>query len=67
LTAGREQGRLLIKDDGSGIPAGASSSSGMGLHIMKYRSGEIGGALEIRRGEVRGTVVICNFPVKQIE
>ncbi|MGA2537064.1 MAG: PAS domain S-box protein [Terracidiphilus sp.] len=67
LTAGREQGRLMIKDDGSGIPAGASSSSGMGLHIMKYRSGEIGGALEIRRGEVRGTVVICNFPVKQIE
>jgi nitrate/nitrite-specific signal transduction histidine kinase len=39
----------------------------MGLHIMKYRSGMIGGALEIRRGDPRGTVVTCTFPVKERE
>jgi len=35
----------------------------MGLQIMKYRSGMIGGALEIRRDSTRGTNVICTFPV----
>ena len=67
LTAGPAQGRLVIRDDGKGIPEGVASCHGMGLHIMKYRSGMIGGALEIRRGDPRGTVVTCTFPVKERE
>jgi nitrate/nitrite-specific signal transduction histidine kinase len=35
----------------------------MGLHIMNYRAGMIGGTLEIRRDGARGTFVVCNFPV----
>src|ERR1700734_2280399 len=52
LTAEQGQGTLLIKDDG------------MGLHIMNYRAGMIGGTLEVRRDTTRGTVVTCKFPVK---
>src|ERR1700733_10664703 len=43
LTAGQGRGRLVIKDDGKGIAEGVAGSRGMGLHIMKYRSGMIGG------------------------
>ncbi len=63
LTAGADRGILVIKDDGRGIPEGIANSRGMGLQIMKYRSGMIGGALEIRRDLVRGTLVICTFPI----
>jgi len=63
LTAGAGRGSLVIKDDGEGIPDGTARSGGMGLQIMKYRSGMIGGALEIRRDSTRGTNVICTFPV----
>jgi PAS domain S-box-containing protein len=65
LTAGPEWGRLVIKDDGKGIANGGAGSRGMGLHIMKYRSGMIGGAIEIGRGAERGTIVTCTFPMKE--
>ncbi len=67
LTAAHDRGRLVIKDNGKGIPEGASSAEGMGLHIMRYRSGMIGGALEIRPGSAHGTIVACTFPLKQNE
>jgi PAS domain S-box-containing protein len=67
LTAGPERGRLTIEDNGHGIVEQGAGSSGIGLHIMKYRSGMIGGALEIRRRAARGTVVTCTFPVKEGE
>jgi nitrate/nitrite-specific signal transduction histidine kinase len=65
LTAAQDSGRLVIKDDGKGIPEGAASAQGMGLHIMRYRSGMIGGVLKIRPGSTRGTIVACTFPLKQ--
>jgi PAS domain S-box-containing protein len=65
LTAGAGRGTLVIRDDGKGIPDGTARSGGMGLQIMKYRSGMIGGALEIRRGTARGTSVTCTFPVNE--
>ena len=55
----------MIRDDGKGIPDGIARSTGMGLQIMKYRSGMIGGALDIRRGTARGTIVTCMFPVNE--
>ena len=64
LTADRGRGTLLIKDDGRGIAESPASPQGMGLHIMNYRAGMIGGTLEIRPDAARGTVVTCNFPVK---
>ena len=62
LFAGDTRGTLMIKDDGEGIPE-APAKTGMGLHIMNYRAGMIGGTLEVRRDGARGTFVVCNFPV----
>jgi PAS domain S-box-containing protein len=65
MTAGKGRGRLVIEDDGKGIGEAAAGSRGVGLHIMKYRSGMIGGALEVKRGAVRGTIVTCTFPLRE--
>src|ERR1700678_419708 len=64
LTAEEGRGRLLIKDDGKGITENPAHTQGMGLHIMNYRAGVIGGVLEARRDTPRGTVVTCTFPVR---
>jgi signal transduction histidine kinase len=51
---------LLIKDDGCGIPAnGQRGQRGMGLPIMKYRAGVIGGRCVIEAMETGGTQVSC--------
>jgi len=63
LTADQGRGTLSIKDNGKGIAANPSSTQGMGLHIMKYRAGMIGGALDVRRDTTCGTVVRCLFPL----
>jgi nitrate/nitrite-specific signal transduction histidine kinase len=39
----------------------------MGLHLMNYRARMIGASLQIQRGEIRGTVVTCLFPVEDQE
>ena len=64
LTAEQGWGTLLIKDDGKGIAENPRGTHGMGLHIMNYRAGMIGGTLEVRRDTTRGTVVACIFPAK---
>jgi PAS domain S-box-containing protein len=52
---------LTISDDGLGLPAEFSSSKGMGVHIMKYRAGMIGGRLSIAPGQRTGTKVVCTW------
>jgi PAS domain S-box-containing protein len=64
LTAESGRGTLLIKDDGSGITENRGNNPGMGLHIMNYRAGMIGGSLEVARDPVQGTIVNCIFPIK---
>jgi PAS domain S-box-containing protein len=66
LTAEDGRGTLLVKDDGSGIAEVREHPQGMGLHIMNYRAGIIGGTLEVRPGEVSGTSVLCTFPIRTI-
>jgi signal transduction histidine kinase len=56
-------GTLVINDDGTGIQENHPSNHGMGLHIMTYRAGMIGGRLEIKSNQPRGTCVICMFPL----
>jgi len=56
------RGILSIRDDGSGITDAGANQNGMGLHIMRYRAGIIGGVLEIVRCGERGTLVTCMFP-----
>src|SRR5277367_304073 len=64
LTAEEGRGKLLIKDDGKGIAENPVKTDGMGLHIMNYRAGMIGGTLEVRPDISHGTVVSCIFPVR---
>jgi PAS domain S-box-containing protein len=61
------RGALVIKDDGKGIAVNPSGSQGMGLHIMNYRAGMIGGDLDIRPDVPQGTIVACTFPMKESE
>jgi len=64
LTAEDGKGMLLIKDDGAGIAQNRGNNQGMGLHIMNYRAGMIGGVLEVAPDPAGGTSVACTFPVK---
>jgi PAS domain S-box-containing protein len=67
LKAEQGRGRMAVYDDGKGIVEGPERTQGMGLHIMHYRAGMIGGALEVRRDSAGGTVVACNFPMNESE
>jgi PAS domain S-box-containing protein len=58
-------GSLTITDDGTGIPELSDSTRGLGLRIMSYRATMVGGSMEIRRGEPRGTVIACRFPLEK--
>jgi len=63
LTAENEKGTLLIQDDGTGIAENHGNSQGMGLQIMNYRAGMIGGTLEVAPSPAQGTTVTCFFPI----
>jgi PAS domain S-box-containing protein len=63
LFSGDHEGTLIINDDGVGIERPRSPHSGVGLHIMNYRAGMVGGNLEVRREQPHGTAVTCRFPV----
>jgi PAS domain S-box-containing protein len=63
LFCGESEGTMIVKDDGIGIQRPAAPHAGVGLHIMNYRAGIIGGNLEIRREHPRGTAVVCRFPM----
>jgi PAS domain S-box-containing protein len=65
LFSGEREGTLIVKDDGVGIERPLTPHAGVGLQIMNYRAGMIGGNLEIRREQPRGTSVICRFPIKK--
>lgn len=67
LTADQGRGTLLIRDDGSGIAKNREPSHGMGLHIMNYRAGMIGGTLEVHPDGEHGTSVTCGFPLPATE
>ena len=55
---------LIVKNDGLYFPKVIPSKKGMGLRIMEHRSEVIGGSLEIRKGDGKGTVLKCVFPNK---
>jgi signal transduction histidine kinase len=53
---------LNIKDDGIGLSDKAEARQGLGLRIMKYRAGLIGGVLQIGSAEEGGTIVTLRLP-----
>ncbi len=54
----RENITAEVTDNGVGIPQGAREEGGMGLQILKYRAGVIGGELRIRSKDT-GTIITC--------
>ncbi|MDB5297538.1 MAG: fixL, partial [Phycisphaerales bacterium] len=59
---------LTVHDDGVGFdPATAAAAApgpakGMGLQVMRYRAGVIGGKLDVLTGQGDGTTVRCDIP-----
>jgi signal transduction histidine kinase len=56
--------RLVIEDNGTGIPQPLPGPPGMGLSIMQYRARTIGGELEVAPRPEGGTIVACTFHQK---
>jgi two-component system sensor histidine kinase NreB len=56
---------LEISDDGRGFTAGGISG-GIGLRIMSYRTGMIGGHFHIESKPGKGTKVICRVPLSRV-
>lgn len=64
LTMDDSQNELLVMDNGSGFSMGEDyrEKMGMGLRLMQYRAGMIGGALKITAEVGKGTQIQCIFP-----
>jgi signal transduction histidine kinase len=59
------RGTLTISNDGTPIAEPPPRHTGVGIHIMNYRAGMIGGTLEIRRAGAQGAMVTCLFPLNE--
>jgi signal transduction histidine kinase len=55
---------LKIVDNGRGFGQLPPPQTGMGLRIMHYRAGMIGGSLTMDNGSHGGATVICSVPAK---
>lgn len=53
---------LTVTDDGVGVPKAPERSDGLGMHIMRYRAGIIGGQITVEPGPEGGTRVRCLVP-----
>jgi signal transduction histidine kinase len=52
---------LGVRDDGVGLPRTPRKHKGMGLHVMQYRAGMVGGSFVVQREPQGGTSVICSL------
>jgi signal transduction histidine kinase len=59
LAVGGNTLALAVSDDGIGIRGTPARKKGMGLRIMGYRAGVIGGSLAVQRAAAGGTTVAC--------
>lgn len=57
--------QLVIRDHGAGIPERLPKKNGMGLRIMQYRAGMIGGTLVVQKAARGGTTVACTVSSPQ--
>jgi signal transduction histidine kinase len=59
--------QLVIEDDGKGLSFTSPKGKGLGLRIMAYRAGLIGGQLKTERPANGGTRVVCLVPLEKLE
>jgi PAS domain S-box-containing protein len=67
LACGPERFSLCVKDNGVGFSRDAAKNQGMGLRIMQYRAGMLGGTLSVEPNSDGGTSVICLVPAAWIK
>jgi two-component system, LuxR family, sensor kinase FixL len=53
---------LMITDEGGGFELDDSPAAGLGLRLMRYRAGLIGGRLSVNSEPEVGTSVVCTIP-----
>jgi signal transduction histidine kinase len=58
--------QLAIEDNGKGLSSSEKPAKGLGLRIMAYRAGIIGGELKIESPSSGGTRIVCVIPVEKI-
>lgn len=57
--------KIEIRDDGKGFDVGGiPETGGLGLTGMRERAGLVGGQLEIRSNNNKGTRIICRIPIQ---
>lgn len=59
-------GCLTIQDDGKGVPSDRGKHAGLGLRIMAYRAGLVGGEFDVSSSG-SGTTITCTFPLAASE
>jgi signal transduction histidine kinase len=64
LNLSEREGRvnLTVEDDGVGLPETSQDGGGLGIRIMAYRAGMIGGTCSVEPAATGGTIVTCSFP-----
>jgi two-component system CheB/CheR fusion protein len=65
LAAGSEGVTLAIENNGDPMRAATHEKRGMGLNVMRYRAGSIGGTLSIESIKRKGVSVTCTLPSKK--
>ena len=57
---------LCVNDNGRGFRSGPVDTKGMGLRIMQFRAGMIGGTLVVERAASGGVMVVCSAPSRGV-
>ena len=66
LTREEKMFRLIIEDDGKGLPLSNGRGIGLGLKIMAYRAQLIGGEFKIEYPSKGGTRIVCLVPIEKL-
>jgi signal transduction histidine kinase len=56
---------LVVADNGVGFAVDSATGRGLGIAGMRERVRELGGHLEVRTSEGRGTDVIASVPLER--
>ena len=63
LSSDEHEVKLIVRNDGDPLPDGDCENDGMGLRIMRYRAGIIGGTLRIENTTDGQVSVACSLPI----
>ena len=64
LSLANDQATLSVRDNGTGFILDAEVADGIGLHMMQYRAGSIGGRVWLESEPEKGTCLYCAAPVE---